>query len=85
MQERQIGMDPYSNNRLASMEYEQRAQSALVVPEYDASNVEIQAGWLVQFVLRFVGLIRRASKPLDERRKSVHETTSCAQAVEQHG
>ena len=77
-------MDPYNNNRLASMEYEQRVQSAPVVPDYAAPNVEIQEGWLVQLVLRFIGLFRRASKPLDEHRKPMRETTHCAQAVEQH-
>jgi hypothetical protein len=85
MQERQMGMDPYSNNRLANMEHEQRAQSAPVVPEYDTPNVEIQAGWLVQLALRFFSLFRSASKPLDEHRKPVRETTPCAQATEQHG
>ena len=39
-------MDIDSMNRLARMEYEQRARSAAAVPEYPPPNIEIQPGWL---------------------------------------
>ena len=76
-------MDPYSNNRLASVEYEQQVQSAPIAPEYDAPNIEIQAGWLAQLALSVFSVFRHASKPLDERRKPVREIPPCTQAIEQ--
>lgn len=75
-------MDIHSNNRLAIMEHEQRVRSIPVVPEYDAPNVEIQPGWALRLVQRFVSSLGHSFQLLDKSRKHGCETTHRARMIE---
>jgi hypothetical protein len=78
-------MDIHSINRLASMEHEQRVQSIPVIPEYDAPNVEIQPGWALCLMQRFLRRLQQAFRPLGADRTPASSPSGSAVVIKNCG